>query len=333
MSTAKLPRILPGLKEPQDNAKIWRYMSVARLHDLLLNKRLSFSLPKRFADQLEGAYTDQNVYQLLTEINQANSTTAASLIQQVFLLAEDFNPYYESIYISCWQLAETESMAMWKNYADYGEGIAIQTRYRRLKNTLNDKFYIGLVTYCEDQAVPDEALQRYFCKRKSYEDEREIRAIYFNKNRFLKIKNRSPVKPGDFYYHLINPQDLIERIIISPYASDETIQSVKDISQRYDIKSQASKYKHENPYKMKTLKTLVRKILKKHANPACGNCKGKGYIKKPNSLLFCPDCAIAQKWMDIKVSIIHKATQNFNALIDLKEDQPEYFYTNYSQLK
>lgn len=332
MSTAKLPRILPGIQEPQDHAKIWRYMSVARLHDLLLNKRLSFSLPKRFEDQLEGAYTNQNVYKLLTEIKQADSTIAPSVFQQLFLLAEDINPYCESIYISCWQLAETESMAMWKNYADFGEGIAIQTRYRQLKNILNGKFYIGLVTYCEDQALPDEALQRFFCKRKSYEDEREIRALYFNKNRYLKIKNRSSVKAGDFYYHFINPRALIERIIISPYASDETIQSVKDISQRYDIKSQASKYKHENPYKMKTLKTLVRKILKNNANPDCNNCKGKGYIKSKNSLAFCSDCAIAEKWINIKLSIMQKATQNFDALINIQEDEPEYFSTNYSQM-
>ena len=300
-------RILPGIVEPEANAKIWRYMNIARLHDLLLNKRLSFSLPKRFEDYLEGAYTDSNIHEILAELDKGSATDAEILFHQLHTIAEDLNPYADSVYITCWQLAEYECISMWKNYADYREGIAIQTRYSRLKACLNHKFYIGQVSYCENQALPKDALQRYFCKRKGYEDEREVRAIYFNKYRYTRIKRHQPVKSGDFYYHLIQPQKLIERIIVSPYASDETVQSVRDITQQYGIKSQHSRYRHENPLKMKALRNSFRKTLKKIANQNCISCGGKGYIKKYGEITFCQACNVAKKWEDIKPMIRKKA--------------------------
>lgn len=87
-----------------------------------------------------------------------------------------------STYVNCWHMGNAESEAMWRLYCPGENGVAIQTTYSSLVNSISaDKYcYIGAVTYIdyESQAFPHGNL--YYAsmhKRLSFEHEREIRLV------------------------------------------------------------------------------------------------------------------------------------------------------------
>jgi len=84
--------------------------------------------------------------------------------------------------VSCWHLNSHESEAMWKLYIKSEEGVAIQSTYRRLCESLSrcqGEIFIGKVKYIDyatDQSnEPD--FWPLMHKRKSLTHEQEVRAI------------------------------------------------------------------------------------------------------------------------------------------------------------
>ena len=77
-----------------------------------------------------------------------------------------------------------ESAAMWNIYSKTSESIAIQSSFKRLKDSFNSnskKIYIGKVNYADynTEWIPEgNLLYPFLYKRKSFEHEKEIRAIY-----------------------------------------------------------------------------------------------------------------------------------------------------------
>jgi hypothetical protein len=75
-----------------------------------------------------------------------------------------------------------ESVAMWKLYLKSDEGIVIQSTYRRLKDAIIDDemFFLGTVKYIDYESEWIDAgnlLSPFVHKRKSFEHEREVRAV------------------------------------------------------------------------------------------------------------------------------------------------------------
>jgi hypothetical protein len=90
----------------------------------------------------------------------------------------------EVTFVNSWYCQEHESAAMWSLYLKTQEGIAIQSTYDRLSNAfVNYHDYdinIGRVSYIdyEHDTIPQgNILFPVMCKRKSFEHEREIRAL------------------------------------------------------------------------------------------------------------------------------------------------------------
>lgn len=84
--------------------------------------------------------------------------------------------------VNCWHANEHESAAMWKLYLKSDEGIAIQSTYKRLKESIIDDedVLIGKVNYIDyetDIIDPNNQYGSLIHKRKSFEHEKEIRAV------------------------------------------------------------------------------------------------------------------------------------------------------------
>lgn len=85
--------------------------------------------------------------------------------------------------VNCWHENDFESAAMWSLYLKSNEGIAIQTTFSKLKKSIIDKetVYIGRIRYIDYENEIIESTYNFFnsvlLKRKSYEHEREIRAV------------------------------------------------------------------------------------------------------------------------------------------------------------
>lgn len=87
----------------------------------------------------------------------------------------------KTFYINCWRIDNYESEAMWKLYCPQGEGIAIQTTYIKLVDSLpaDDEIYFELIKYIdyEMEEFSTNAFSPIMHKRKAFEHEKEIRLI------------------------------------------------------------------------------------------------------------------------------------------------------------
>ncbi len=75
---------------------------------------------------------------------------------------------------------EGESAAMWSLYAKTNEAIAVRSTYARLRDCLPSCAFVGEVRYIDYETEPipiDNLFWPYVHKRKSYEHERELRAV------------------------------------------------------------------------------------------------------------------------------------------------------------
>ena len=140
--------------------------------------------------------------------------------------------------INCWHINEHESDAMWKIYLDSAEGVAIQSTFERLEGSIKEPWNEHLIVrpvkylnYEKNEPPSTNALDPFFCKRKAFEHEKELRAMItlFNEN------------PTIVEHGLSVPVDLnllIEMVHISPKAPIWFSQMVQKLLIRYELKVQ-----------------------------------------------------------------------------------------------
>lgn len=164
----------PSFQSPEnENVKIWRYLDFTKFVALLDKRALFFSRADQLGDPFEGSYSQASVLERQNKVQPAD----AEFMKQVSQTMP------KAILINCWHINEHESAAMWKLYLKSDEGIAIQSRYSRLKQSLQaapEKVYIGKVNYIDyevDIVPPWNGFNPFLYKRKSFEHECELRAV------------------------------------------------------------------------------------------------------------------------------------------------------------
>ncbi len=223
-----------------EDAKIWRYMELARFISLLDKKALFFARADRLGDPFEGSLphgTAQSREQLLRHNNAEGSQEALAEYQAAL-------PRY--VFANCWHTNEHESAAMWNLHAANGKGIAVQSSFRRLRDCFSEEspaVGIGLVDYFDyDNDGPDWDihLTQFLWKRKSFEHEREIRALVWEPNtketakgqRFMDMTN--PKRESGMYVD-VNVNALIERVYLAPAAPRWLHEVVESVASKYGL--------------------------------------------------------------------------------------------------
>src|SRR5207249_4280374 len=94
--------------------------------------------------------------------------------------------------VNCWHASTHESAAMWRLYAPTTAAVAIRSTVRRLRSAValapppppgfggSDRVHIGMIDYIDfaSQRIPDGSFAaQFFRKRRSFEHERELRAL------------------------------------------------------------------------------------------------------------------------------------------------------------
>jgi len=211
-------------------AKLWRYMSFTKLLSFLEDSAIFFSPAADFEDPYEGTLPEGNKF--LEGFVKSKSNSKKNNI----IVADK-----TKVMITCWHMSKYESAAMWKLYGQGNETICITTKYGKLKNQLNSSAQIGLVQYVDFKTAwaPEENLYYPFMfKRKSFEHEKEVRALID----FDTIdKNNSQSSEG--YKNKVNLNLLIDEIFIAPDASDWFFELVKKIVGNYNIKAKVIRSK------------------------------------------------------------------------------------------
>ena len=244
------------------NTFLWRYMSLPKFLDLILNGRLYFAdlvtLTKE--DPYEGAlplYSDYPVY-IKKIVDSIHNTQNQNLEIQKILpdyenienIANDFKKAKQSTFVNCWHINKDENFAMWKIYACSDASIAIVTDIKMLKDSIKtDKNIKGAIVKYENKNLQSsksieniEQFENYkkiqesvkkvaLYKRKHFEYEKEFRLIYQYNNLYDEDKN----------YITVDINKLIKYIYISPmaenYIKNTIIQTLKKLqrSKKYNL--------------------------------------------------------------------------------------------------
>ncbi|PIQ21065.1 MAG: hypothetical protein COW65_11240 [Cytophagales bacterium CG18_big_fil_WC_8_21_14_2_50_42_9] len=157
-------------------------MDFTKFISLIDSRTLYFTRADKFEDPFEGSLPKINITSRkfvplsVPEVDHENYLAA---VHALGLIGHNWRRFTA---INCWHENEHESAAMWKLYLKSDEGIAIQSTYKLLKESIIDEenVYIGKVNYIDYEKGYIDArniLNAFFHKRKSFEHEREIRAL------------------------------------------------------------------------------------------------------------------------------------------------------------
>jgi hypothetical protein len=140
-------------------------------------------------------------------------------------------------FISCWHMSEHESAAMWKLYSQSSDAICIQTTFAKLANELPDFIHAGIVNYRDfaSDKMQIDWFNVFLRKRKSFEHERELRAIVRYAERLRTWHYPLGESNGDGALIPVNLGALIEGIFISPTSSDWFKAVVEGVASKYEL--------------------------------------------------------------------------------------------------
>jgi len=214
-------------------------MDFAKFVSLLDSQSLFFSRSDLLGDSFEFSYPKAN-YNAFSGTPQSENNDFFLWVSRIFA---------KELFVSCWVMNEYESTAMWGLYTKSDEGIAIQTTYGRLRDGLRDcphknRLDIGMVNYVNydvDRINDQNILQFIFHKRLQFAHERELRAVIWLTSTdapFIVYDPETVKEPENAPTGLavpIKPQELIEKISISPRAPSWFGQLVESIIKRFGI--------------------------------------------------------------------------------------------------
>ena len=199
------------LQLPKRNSLIWRFMPLADLLAILQSRQLFFPSILTMADRFDGRLpaSVSNRYWQWSGFERKDYVNARGSVGD--RLAKLFR---HGTFISCWHVNPVESAAMWSLYSS-DHGIAVQSTVGRLIKAVAVSpapISIGLVHYV-DFAAPktaerDLCFSPEFVKRKSFDYERELRAVIVDTEA---SRRRLPGIKVD-----VDVKHLIEAVYVSP---------------------------------------------------------------------------------------------------------------------
>ena len=234
-----------GFEQPSDpDIPIWRYMDFTKFVSLLDSGALYFARSDRLGDPFEGSHTKADLEERARIFSEKGLAP-----EWVDLWGKGLDDLRRSTFISCWHMNEHESAAMWKLYAQTNEAIAIQSTYARLRDLLDepgDSFRLAPVKYVDfekDMMSPDNILSPFFHKRRSFEHEREVRAMAQWIAQESEQFKRDPTWREGGCLVDVDLTKLIERVFVAPSSAQWFRQLVGSVVKRfgYDFEVYQSK--------------------------------------------------------------------------------------------
>lgn len=229
---------------PSADTVLWRFMDFPKFVSLLKTKSLFFTRADKFEDPFEGAkgimknkakwndYYRDFFFQAcsISPAGVQSNRSEAEILANVEQLEEQFEKSVEmdlrTTFINCWHENAYESEAMWKLYTStLSQGIAIKSSHRRLNLALGRRIAIGRVNYIDYSTSYAGINECFWFKRKSFEHEREVRALVSDHSREHPVGKLVPV----------DLDMLIEKIYVSPTAQNWFEEIVQDILLKYGL--------------------------------------------------------------------------------------------------
>lgn len=220
---------------------LWRYISLARFVAMLQTRSLTMVPAALMEDRFEGSFPQMNNPSQRLDRALAGSprppTTAERKQLEADLLSISRN-LRTGVQLSCWHANETESVAMWKLYAQ--DAICLMSDYRSLCKVLNaptaarddcpaGAFRVGQVSYINfrTQSIDDlQGVAPFMYKRAEFAHEREVRAV------LLENGPQNPPIPKEVPIALA---DLVHGVVLGPGTKPWFVDTIAGLLKTYEL--------------------------------------------------------------------------------------------------
>jgi hypothetical protein len=272
----------PLIKSPTNYTKIWQYMDLSEFIHLLYSKSLFFCNTRKFGDPFEGSLPefnnnidDQKEYSISKDLFH-NKKKFRKTIKSKIITNWNYQGWKNRVLVNCWHMNNSESAAMWNSYSYRNSGIALQSTFQRLQDSIKfckEEIIIGEVQYLNyrnEWSEENFGWDIFLTKKKPYEYERELRALnivydndlyneelfndsFLKKYRIYLSKNQRNTTKKVFSLHneknlpiyipgkhiKIDLDTLIESIYISPYVDEYFVEVIQSLIEKYDISNKS----------------------------------------------------------------------------------------------
>lgn len=229
----------PVFTQPSnEHVKVWRYMDFTKLVSLLDSRQLYFTRSDKVGDPFEGSWPKINVAARQQVPDIVPPEARENFLRAMAMLGEHSRKWARCIAINCWHMNEHESAAMWKLYLKSDEGVSIQSTYSKLRESFLDdeRIFLGVVNYIDyDSEWIDagNALTPFVHKRRSFEHEREVRALVA---RWPSPENGMDFDKGTIAHGVkirVAIEKMVERVFVAPSAPEWFAELVSAVVNRY----------------------------------------------------------------------------------------------------
>jgi hypothetical protein len=199
------------LKQPADDARLWRYMTPTTFLSMVLGRSLFFSSLSRFEDPFEGVPPRA----VIEAMRQRRDGRLPEDSHRLDAWKNMIQLCRATVFASCWHVGDEESEAMWKLYGRFEDGLAIVTTLGSIKRAFENEDVTGaLVDYSgrefEAGTTDENLLQWATTKRPSYKHENEFRLLARRQHSGAGDDDKAGVELP------IDPRVLIEEVVLSP---------------------------------------------------------------------------------------------------------------------
>lgn len=257
-------RINPHFEQVSDQTVLWRYMPLTRLQSILQQRSIFFTKVTTYDDDpFEGSYNkiseEHYIQWMLSDmpgetILSVSEEIRQNIYQKVSSSLSLSKAFKELVLVNCWHINNYESVAMWKLYSSYENGIAIRTTYGRLKQSLENfgrPIYGGKIRYIDikkDRISFGNTLAPFAAKRISFTHENELRLVTLvdHDRHFHYDWSKEDFDNGQLIP--CNVELLIDSIFVSPKSSEDFRLQVQQLTDEHHLQIEVARSDIENIY-------------------------------------------------------------------------------------
>ena len=219
---------------PPMDAVLWRYLDFTKFVSLMDKNALFFVRADKLGDPFEGSYSRMNI-KVRPELYR-DQIPEHALRQMADFIRES----RRFTLVNCWHWSTYESAAMWTMYSRVSDGVAIKTDFKSLSESFTgeDKVFIGTVNYVDYNTafIPENNIMSpYLHKRKSFEPEKEVRAL----TQEIPSRDGRSDMSRDLYavgkYQPVDLSVLISDVVVAPFAEDWFLELVTSVATQYRL--------------------------------------------------------------------------------------------------
>lgn len=230
----------PSFDEPNNKEqKVWRYLDFTKFVSLIETQELFFTRADKFEDKFEGSIP--SVAAAIRDYQIKEMVEQGKLLPQYGkpgFMSSISNHSRKTMAINCWHMNDFESAAMWKLYLKSDEGIAIQSTFNCLVDSISDNpidIQLGKVKYIDYNTEVinlNNGFNQFIHKRKSFEHENELRAVIWTEC----ATNKKIISDVDYGIKVkVDIKKLMQRIYICPSSPSWFSELVFSICEKYGI--------------------------------------------------------------------------------------------------